>query len=283
DLVHAHYAVPHATAAYLAREMLAAESARAPRTVTTLHGTDITLIASAEYYRPVVAFSIERSDAVTAVSASLKADTLRTLSSPRDIQVIPNFVDCAEWRRRPDSGLRASIASRGEGVLMHASNFRPVKRVGAVLEIFQHVRRQVAAKLVFVGDGPDREPLERRVAEEGMSGAVLFAGEQQDLVAWLSAADVFLLPSVQESFGLAALEAMACEVPVVASRIGGLPELIEDGVTGFLCPPDAIDAMGELATTLLVDRDRRQNMGHDAAERVRVTWCTDAIVPQYEE
>src|SRR5262245_9320057 len=234
DIVHAHYAVPHATAANLAREMLAAESAHAPRTVTTLHGTDVTLIASDEYYRPAVAFSIERSDGVTAVSASLKADSQRTLSKPREIRVIPNFVDCAEWRRRPDPALRASLAPRGEGIVLHASNFRPVKRVAAVLDTFKQVRRQMLAKLVMVGDGPDRPPLEKRVADEGLGDDVRFAGEQHDLVRWLSVADVFLLPSSQESFGLAALEAMACEVPVVASNVGGLPELIDDGATGFL-------------------------------------------------
>jgi L-malate glycosyltransferase len=282
DIIHAHYAVPHATAAYLAREMLAAESSHAPRTVTTLHGTDVTLIASDDYYRPVVAYSIEQSDAATAVSSSLKADTLRTLSRQREIRVIPNFVDCAEWRRRPDAELRASIAPHGGSVVMHASNFRPVKRVGAVLDVFLQLRKHVPATLVLVGDGPDRAAIERRVAEEGVADAVTFAGEQQDLVRWLSAADLFLLPSAQESFGLAALEAMACETPVIASSVGGLPELIEDGVTGFLCPPDAIDEMVERAVALLTDVNRRLRMGRSAAERVRTTWCTDAIVPLYE-
>jgi N-acetyl-alpha-D-glucosaminyl L-malate synthase BshA len=282
DIVHAHYAVPHATAAYLAREMLAHEAGPAPRTVTTLHGTDVTLIADDPCFRPVVAYSIEQSDSVTVVSASLKADTLRTLSAPRDIRVIPNFVDCGEWRRRPDRGLRESIAPSGEAVVMHASNFRPVKRLGAVIDVFVEIRRQAPATLVLVGDGPDRAAIERRVADEGMGDSVRFVGEQQDLVAWLSAADIFLLPSAQESFGLAALEAMACEVPVIASAVGGLPEVIEDGVTGFMCPPDAIGTMAQRAIDLLTDRDRLRQIGQAAAGRVRARWCTDTVVPQYE-
>jgi N-acetyl-alpha-D-glucosaminyl L-malate synthase BshA len=282
DIVHSHYAVPHATAGYLAREMLAHESGPAPRTVTTLHGTDITLIASDACFRPVVAFSIEQSDAVTVVSASLKADTLRTLSAPRAIQVIPNFVDCDDWRRRPDPGLRESLAPNGAAVVMHASNFRPVKRVGVVLDVFVEIRRRIPAVLVLIGDGPDRTALEQRVADEGLGDAVTFAGEQDDLVRWFSAADIFLLPSAQESFGLAALEAMACEVPGVASAVGGLPEVIEDGVTGYLCPPDAIGLMAQRAIDLLTDPNRLRQMGRAAAEQVRTKWCAEAIVPQYE-
>jgi N-acetyl-alpha-D-glucosaminyl L-malate synthase BshA len=283
DIIHAHYAVPHATAAYLAREMLAQERGPTPHTVTTLHGTDVTLIASDESYRPAVAFSIEQSDAVTVVSASLKADTLRTLANPREIEVIPNFVDCVEWRRRHGGTLQQLVPAAPPGpVIMHASNFRPVKRVGVVLDVFLEVRRHLPATLVLIGDGPDRAALERRVAGECPVGAVVFAGEQHDLIAWLSTADLFLLPSSQESFGLAALEAMACEVPVIASNDGGLPEVIDDGVTGFLCPPDAVTQMAGRALELLRDPDRRREMGRAAAERVRTRWCTDVIVPQYE-
>jgi N-acetyl-alpha-D-glucosaminyl L-malate synthase BshA len=209
-------------------------------------------------------------------------DTLGTLSAPRDIRVVPNFLDCGEWQRRADAAFRQSIAPSDAAVVMHASNFRPVKRVGVVLDVFLEIRRRIPAVLVLVGDGPDRAALEQRVADQGLREVVTFAGEQHDLVRWLSAADVFLLPSAQESFGLAALEAMACEVPVIASAVGGLPEVIENGVTGFLCPPDAIATMTQRAIELLGDDARRRRMGRAAAERVRNRWCADAIVPQYE-
>lgn len=286
DIVHAHYAVPHATAAHLAREMLArGPNARPPRTVTTLHGTDITLIGSDPCYEDVVGYSIEQSDAVTAVSASLKRDTMRTLSLQRDIQVIPNFLDCLEWRRRPDADLRRHVCESGgyDAVVVHVSNFRPVKRVGVVVDVFHRIRSAVRARLVMIGDGPDRAPLEQRVADEGISSDVMFVGERQDLVRWLSAADVFLLPSSQESFGLAAMEAMACEVPVVASRVGGLPEVVEDGVTGYLCAADDVDAMARRAIELLVDPSARSAMGLAAAESVRTRFCTDRVVPLYEQ
>jgi len=284
DIIHAHYAVPHATAAYLAREMLDRGPAGRPRTITTLHGTDITLVGSDPGYESVVAFSIERSDGVTTVSEALKQDTIRTLRIERDIQVIPNFLDCSEWRRRPDGALRERICGphRLEAVLTHVSNFRPVKRVEAVFEVFRRVFTRVRTALVMIGDGPDRASLEQRVANEGLNGIVQFVGEQQDLVPWLSASDVFLLASAQESFGLAALEAMACEVPVVASRVGGLPEVIDDGVTGFLCPADAVDLMAERSLDLLTDPGKRARMGRAAAERVRARFCASAIVPRYE-
>lgn len=284
DIIHAHYAVPHATAAYLAREMLDRGPAGRPRTITTLHGTDITLVGSDPGYESVVAFSIERSDGVTTVSQALKQDTIRTLRIERDIQVIPNFLDCSEWRRRSDGGLRERICGphRLEAVLTHVSNFRPVKRVEAVFEVFRRVFTRVRTALVMIGDGPDRASLEQRVANEGLNGIVQFVGEQQDLVPWLSASDVFLLASAQESFGLAALEAMACEVPVVASRVGGLPEVIDDGVTGFLCPADAVDMMAERSLDLLTDPGKRARMGRAASERVRARFCASAIVPRYE-
>lgn len=285
DIVHAHYAVPHATAAYLAREMLDRGPGGRPRTITTLHGTDITLVGSDPGYESVVGFSIERSDGVTAVSEALKQDTIRSLEIERDIRVIPNFLDCSEWRRRHDAAaLREWICKehRLDAVLVHVSNFRPVKRVDVVFEIFRRVFSRVRAALVMIGDGPDRRALEQRVADEGLNGIVQFVGERQDIVPWLSASDVFLLPSAQESFGLAALEAMACEVPVVASRVGGLPEVIDDGVTGFLCPADAVDLMAERSLDLLTDPETRTRMGRAAADVVRERFCASAIVPLYE-
>jgi L-malate glycosyltransferase len=284
DIVHAHYAVPHATAAYLAGQILAADGDPAPpRMLTTLHGTDITLVGSDPSYARVVAFSIEQSHGVTAVSNSLRADTIAGLGITRKIRVIPNFLDCEVYRRRPVPELRDRLLAGGvEHVVVHASNFRPVKRIGAVFEIFQRIRARLPARLVMIGDGPDRLPLEQRIAEAGLRDLVEFAGEQHDLVPWLSAADLFLLPSEQESFGLAALEAMACEVPVVASRVGGLPEIIDDGRTGFLCAPDDIDGMAARGVAVLSDPDLRERIGRAAAADVRTRFCTGLIVSQYE-
>jgi L-malate glycosyltransferase len=283
DIVHAHYAVPHATAAYLADQMLSGETRR-PRTVTTLHGTDITLVGSDPSYADVVAFSIERSDAVTAVSESLRADTITAFGLQREIRVIPNFLDCTEYRRRTSARRREQLCPQAacDALVVHMSNFRPVKRVDVAFEIFRKLRRRVRARFLLIGDGPVRDDIEKLVAQHGLADDVIFLGEQQDPVPWLSVADLFLLPSAQESFGLAALEAMACEVPVIASRVGGLPEIIEDGVTGFICPPDDIAEMADRAIELLSDPSRRTAMGRAAAEMVRIRYCTDRIVPLYE-
>jgi N-acetyl-alpha-D-glucosaminyl L-malate synthase BshA len=231
-----------------------------------------------------VAFSIEQSNGVTAVSASLKEDTQQALGIRGDIRVIPNFLDCAHYRRRPDPALRERWCPHGayDALVLHVSNFRPVKRVGAVLDVFARIRKTVRARLILIGDGPDREALERRVVDEGLSDAVQFLGEQHDLVPWLSMADLFLLPSQQESFGMAALEAMACEVVVVASRVGGLPEVIEDGETGFLCPPHDLGAMAARGIEALGDAALRTRIGRAAAAHVRAAFCEAAIVPQYE-
>jgi len=287
DVVHAHYAVPHATAAYLADQMLAAApGVVCPRMVTTLHGTDITLIGSDPSYTRVVAFSIERSHAVTAVSRSLRADTSSALGiRPEKIRVIPNFLDCAEYRRRFDPDLRAQVCPPAEfdALVVHVSNFRPVKRVDVALEIFRLIRQTVRARFALIGDGPVRADIERGVAAHELGRDVVFLGEQQDLVPWLSIADLFLLPSAQESFGLAALEAMACEVPVVASNVGGLPEIVNNGITGFVCPPAAVQMMAERGIALLTDRDLRSAITTTAAEMVRTRYCTDLVVPLYED
>ena len=284
DIVHAHYAVPHATAAYLAAEMLrSARSEARPKTVTTLHGTDITLVGSDKSYAWVVGFSIERSDVVTAVSESLRADTVASLGVRHPIEVIPNFLDCDVYRRRFDPNLRRELCPTGsEALLVHMSNFRPVKRVDAVLEVFRRVRQAVPARLLMIGDGPDRAGLEQRARETGLEEDVTFIGEQHDPLRWLSIADLFLLPSAQESFGLAALEAMACEVPVIASNAGGLPEIIENGVNGYVCDRTALDEMSELALGLIRDEPRRREMGLNAARMVREKYCVARIVPLYE-
>ncbi len=286
DIVHAHYAVPHATAGYLARQILAATgAARVPRIVTTLHGTDITLVGSDVSYADAVAFSIDCSDGVTAVSESLKADTYRSLPVRADITVIPNFLDCVRYRRRPAAGLRARLcpADRFDSLVLHASNFRPVKRVGAVLDIFRLVRPRLRARLVLVGDGPDLAAATQEIAASGLNDAVVLLGEQQDVVPLLSAADLFLLPSAQESFGLAALEAMACGVPVIASDVGGLPEVITDAVNSFLRPPDDLAGMAELAVALLSDRALHARIAEQAVQTVRERFCADRVVPMYEE
>jgi L-malate glycosyltransferase len=232
----------------------------------------------------VVGFSIERSNGVTAVSESLKSETIRSLGIRRDVRVIPNFLDCDTYKRRAEPALRRHLcpASGAEAIVLHVSNFRHVKRVGAVLEIFRRIRRHVRARLVMVGDGPERGDLERQVVSYSLSDAVEFVGEQPDIVPWLSAADLFLLPSSQESFGMAALEAMACEVPVIASRVGGLPEVVHDGITGFLCDPDDLEGMAERGVAVLRDPELRQRIGKAGVEHVRSNFCDGAIVPRYE-
>lgn len=282
DILHAHYAVPHATAAYLAHQVAATTMGdRAPRTVTTLHGTDITLVGSDPSFADVVAFSIEQSHAVTTVSESLRQDTIRTLGIRHDIRVIYNFLDCQRYRRTPDPALRAELLGGTDAVVMHMSNFRPVKRVDRVLETFIRIRQSVNARLIMVGNGPDRAVLERSVINQGLSDVVAFMGDRHDLVALLSSADLFLLPSAQESFGMAAMEAMACGTPVVASRVGGLPEVIEDGKTGFLCDADDVDAMAERGVELLTSRALHERIAAAGAILVRSRFCEDIIVPQY--
>lgn len=282
DILHAHYALPHATAAYLAHQILASTmGAKAPKTVTTLHGTDITIVGSDPSFKDVVAFSIEQSHAVTTVSESLRQDTIRTLGIQRDIRVIYNFLDCERYRRTPDAALRSKLLKGADAVVMHVSNFRPVKRVDRVLETFIKIRECVNARLVMVGNGPDRAALERSVANQGLKDAVDFVGERHDLIALLSSADLFLLPSAQESFGMAALEAMACGTPVVAARVGGMPEVIEDGKTGFLCDADDVEAMAARGVELLTDKALHERIAAAGAIVVRTNFCEDLIVPQY--
>lgn len=281
DVIHAHYAIPHANAAWQAKQLLDDPDDLA--LVTTLHGTDITLVGSDPSYARVVAFSIERSHGITAVSRSLRADTIAAFGTAREIHVIPNFLDCGVYRRRAVPAFAARLRGDGDDrIVVHASNFRPVKQVAAVVEVFRRIRARVPARLVLIGDGPDRPAVQRQVADAGLQGLVEFAGEQHDLVPWLSAADLFLLPSQQESFGLAALEAMACEVPVVASRVGGLPEVIDDGEEGFLFGAQDVEGMAACGIMLLRDGALRARIGHAAALRVRTEFCADRIVPLYE-
>jgi N-acetyl-alpha-D-glucosaminyl L-malate synthase BshA len=285
DIVHAHYAIPHATAAYLARQILASTpGAHVPKVITTLHGTDITLLGSDPSYSETVAFSIEQSDGVTAVSESLKRDTYQALPLKRDIKVIPNFLECDMHARRDMPELRARLCppDRFDKLIVHLSNFRPVKNVEAVVDIFERVKQQVRAKLILVGEGPELSRAMRMVHERGLTCEVEALGEQDQVVPLLSVSDLFLLPSWQESFGLAALEAMACGLPVVASRVGGLPEVVEDGVSGCLRPPEDIEGMAEAAVALLKDPEMHARFSKAGLQRVRRHFCAKLVVPQYE-
>ena len=289
DIVHAHYAIPHATAAYLARQILAAAPRQAdgrrapvPKVITTLHGTDITLLGGDPTYKETVAFCIEQSDGVTAVSESLKADTYRALGVQAEIEVIPNFLDTSLNQRRVLPALRERLAPAGEALFIHVSNFRPVKRAPMVVEVFARARREVRAKLLMVGDGPDMGEAVRLARQLGVAEDVAFLGVQEQVVPLLSVADAFILPSAQESFGLAALEAMACEVPVVAARVGGLPEVIADGVDGFLLPADDVDGMARALVRLATDAVSRTRMATAARQSAHERFSESRIVPLYE-
>ena len=286
DIVHAHYAVPHATAAYLAKQILSSgPPSRVPKIITTLHGTDITLLGNDTSYSETVAFSIDASDGVTAVSESLKADTYAALRVRSDIRVIPNFLDCAHHGRVPvPDALRQRICrGSSEKIVIHVSNFRPVKRADAVIRIFQKIREKVNARLLLVGEGPDLDKSLRVARELGVHAHVEAMGEQEQVQALLSISDVLLLPSEQESFGLSALEAMACDVPVVASRVGGLPEVIKDGVTGFLHPPEDLDGMAASAVRILTDDGLHRRIAMAGRRVVETQFCADLVVPKYEE
>jgi L-malate glycosyltransferase len=284
EIIHAHYAIPHATAALLSRQVLESSGRNVPPcVVTTLHGTDITLVGSDPSYSEIVAYSIEQSDGVTAVSQSLRESTRRELCVQREIEVIPNFLDCAVYRRRSVPALRQRFApDESTKLVIHLSNFRPVKRIDAVMEVFARISRSVHARLLLVGDGPELGTAYRLGRELEISHLVETLGAQEDIIPLLSASDVFLLPSQQESFGLAALEAMACEVPVVASRVGGLPEVIDHGVTGFLHEPADLDAMAASAVALLTDPALHRRVADAACRRVGELFCVDFVVPMYE-
>lgn len=284
DIVHAHYAIPHAAAAYLARQILSSGDDGAPKVITTLHGTDITLLGSDPSYMETVAFCINESDGVTAVSDSLKQQTRRELPVHTDIRVIYNFLHCDVYRRMPDPELRDCYCPSGsfDRLVVHVSNFRPVKRVPAVVDVFAEIRKHVNARLLLVGDGPDLPDVLRRISALGLKSSVEILGEQEQLVPVLSEADLFLLPSSQESFGLAALEAMACGVPVVASRVGGLPEVIESGVNGFLHDVNDMTGMAASGVALLSDRDLHARIAAAGRLTVEQRFCAEKIVPVYE-
>ena len=278
DLIHAHYAIPHATSAYLAREILG----NGLKIVTTLHGTDITLVGLEPSYLPVMKFSIEQSDGVTAVSRFLREKTTTNYGIDKEITVIPNFVDTEKYKRLPCEEVCEKFAPKGEKILVHVSNFRAVKRVQDVIRIFEQVHKKIESKLILAGDGPDRSGCEMLVRELNLQQHVRFLGKQLELVPILSAADIFLMPSQSESFGLSALEAMACEVPVVSSSVGGLPELQVHGETGYIAEIGDIDRMARYAIELLTNDSKHRLFGQAGRRRAVEQFDVHRIVNQYE-
>jgi N-acetyl-alpha-D-glucosaminyl L-malate synthase BshA len=280
DVLHVHYAIPHAVSAYLAKQML---QPRPLGVVTTLHGTDITLVGNQPIFQRITRFCIEVSDRVTAVSEFLRQETLRAFEVTRPVRVIHNFVDCDRFVPRADPALRARFTPNGEMLVMHASNFRPVKNIGVLIEVFAGIRRAMPARLVLIGEGPEVTLAKRRVEELGLHDAVRFLGNQEGIEQLLPLADLFLLPSHHESFGLAALEAMACATVVIATSVGGTREVIEDGDTGFLRPPQDVAGWTRTAIEVLRDGDRRRRIGEAARAAARTRFCSDVAVTAYEE
>ncbi|MCZ8512974.1 N-acetyl-alpha-D-glucosaminyl L-malate synthase BshA [Paenibacillus filicis] len=279
DLLHVHYAIPHAVCALLAKQMVGDQL----KVVTTLHGTDITVLAQDESLSDLIRFAIDRSDAVTAVSGDLITETRNLLGVEKPIDLAYNFVDKRVYYPREVASLRKEFAHPDEKILIHISNFRPVKRVTDVVEIFDKVRQDIPARLLFVGEGPELSKVLCKVKEKGLLDRVTFCGKQDDVAQLLSLSDLMLLPSEKESFGLVALEAMACGVPTVASNAGGIPELITHGETGFLAPIGDVDQMALYASSLLKDEASYHRMKEACLYRARYTFCNDAITRQYEE
>jgi N-acetyl-alpha-D-glucosaminyl L-malate synthase BshA len=286
DLLHVHYAIPHSVSALLARQMLAARGRRLPF-VTTLHGTDITLVGLDRSYLPITRFSIQESDGVTSISKYLKEKTVEDFGIARPIEVIPNFVNCDVYTPYKDEAVRNEarrrLANPGEAILIHLSNFRPVKRVTDVVKIFAQVVEKVPARLVLVGDGPDRSAAEWLAHELQISDKIHFLGKQERVNELLPLADLMLMPSQLESFGLAALEAMACRVPTIGTNVGGVPELIDDKVNGLLYPVGDVDGMAEGAVSLLKDRKRLEVMRDAARKTARSRFCSTLVLPLYIE
>lgn len=280
DLLHVHYAIPHATVAFLAKQILAAEGIYIP-VVTTLHGTDITLVGSDRSFAPVVAFSINQSDGVTAVSKHLREQTCAQLNIRKEIEVIYNFIDFSRFSRLNKEHFRKAIAPEGEKILVHTSNFRKVKRIEDVIHTFEIVQRRVPSKLLLVGDGPERQRLERMTRELGLFEHVRFLGKQDAIEEILAVSDLFLIPSANESFGLAALEAMACQVPVISSNAGGLPEVNVHGVTGFLADIGDFASMADSALLLLENEAMLQAFRKNAYDQAK-KFDISLVLPQYE-
>jgi L-malate glycosyltransferase len=280
DLLHVHYAIPHASAAYMAKQILRTKGISIP-IITTLHGTDITLVGKDASFEPVVTFSINQSDGVTAVSDSLRTETYEYFQIEKDIEVIPNFINLEKFKRQKKDHFRMAISPNNEKLLVHTSNFRSVKRVEDVIRIFAQVHKKISSKLLLVGDGPERPKMEKLCRELKICSDVRFLGKLDAVEEVLSISDLFLMPSEKESFGLAALEAMACEVPVVSSDAGGIPELNINGVTGFTSPVGALDEMVAHSLTIL-DDENLPKFKANALARAK-DFDIDKIVPLYEQ
>ena len=283
DLLHVHYAIPHSISAFLAREMLARQNVRLPF-ITTLHGTDITLVGLDRSYLPITKFGIEESDGVTAISTYLRDRTQEYFHIDTEIEVIRNFVNCDVYLRNPElvAEMRPRFAEPDERLLVHLSNFRPVKRVQDVVKVFARVAKAIPARLMLIGDGPDRSVAEYLARENNVQDRVHFLGKQDNVNELLPLADLMLMPSEMESFGLAALEAMACSVPTIATRVGGVPELITDGVNGLLFPVGDIDSMSDAAISLLSDSERLETMARAARKTAQDNFCASRVIPLYE-
>lgn len=279
QLLHVHYAIPHASAAYMAKKILEQEGIHIP-VITTLHGTDITLVGRDKMYAPVVAFSINQSDAITAVSQNLRDETFTHFKIEKNIEVIHNFVDVQRFSRKPIDAFKKVIAPEGERILLHASNFRKIKRVEDVVLIFNEVNKQIPSKLLFVGDGPERGTAEELSRKLGICDEIRFVGKQEQMEDILAIADLFLLTSEYESFGLAALEAMAAGVPVISTNAGGLPEIMIQGVTGYMGNVGDVDTMSKQAIDILRDDDRLQQFKANAFEQAKAFDIT-SVVPMY--
>ncbi len=280
DILHVHYAIPHASAAYMAKQILASNGIHIP-VVTTLHGTDITLVGKDRTYKPVVTFSINKSDGVTAVSDNLKSDTCKFFDIENEIRVIPNFIDLKRFNHKAKNHFKMAIAPNDEKILVHTSNFRKVKRVPDVVKVFAKVIEKIPAKLLLAGDGPERSEVEQLVRELNLKDSVRFLGKLDAVEEILSVSDLFLLPSETESFGLAALEAMACKLPVISSNAGGIPELNVDGLTGFLNEVGDIDGMAKNAIYILENQERLDQFKENALAHAK-KFDIGLIMPIYE-
>ena len=283
DLLHVHYAIPHSVSAYLAKQMLASRGTHLPF-ITTLHGTDITLVGLDRSYLPITKFGIEQSDGVTSISAYLSDRTHEAFTVDKPIEVIRNFVNCDVYQAQPAliAEMRPRYAASDERLLVHLSNFRPVKRVGDVVEVFARVAHALPARLMLIGDGPDRSTAEYLARKLGVQDRIHFLGKQDNVNELLPLADLMLMPSEMESFGLAALEAMACRVPAIATRVGGVPELIQDGQNGILCAIGDIEAMSRAAISLLKDDARLRRMSAAARKTAQDHFCASTIITLYE-